>query len=778
MTRKDDASWLASIRDWAAQEKYISGHPDSNVELRPLAPIPGLSMKRDATAPFVTNKKSNSSELDFRFLDLFNERSVIDCVEGIDRGRFSLTLLMGCSGCGKTSTLFSIASTRYCVVFFGGQANMMEDFREAVARSRSATNEAHIEQLFISLILARIVQLFVYYAALRISPQTWLLMQLCRTPASVFDDTQAFDFFAGLTLQQQRMLLDVLLIRFKSIFGTNFYVAVDEVQVLMEIVVNVSEGQRGGIISRRLPRIWMNLPLKYKIRLVFSGTGLNNNIFLQAAISSAAKTVREVGFSFRVVSSFRYFSEQDVVDALSKYFEVDEEMRRASQVLVGRARFTYSFLDYLLSGRYHVARGTAAPLQPGQPSRGSDAALAIGHQEREPDEVAEVIFRERGGENEKSPSGLTLNREIVRTNATYASVVQLLHAREDEYKSPLVKGLKVYLECLILDAPLYHEAVGLQKSLFAFLRELVLPPSGGSALMAKERLRMFRELLTNSQTYSKNSPSSGSREPGKLLNEDNSAAVVWYLSGACFVHYVSEAGEKMTLSFSEPLVIAAAVRLFSSANPSLMVQSLSQEWIAKLGSLGAGNTSSGCALQDILPWKLVAESWRNMFHGRSYCLRDALTSLCGNHFGKPQWLTDDLLDAPLRPSHFLIDRDDEMLRRLSEERSAQLEVFLPSPMARPDGVFRFGDVLVTFACKQRARFTLKDFCDNVMSSDPRLAFLQNPISDARRLKRFLDKAAHHSSMCVAGASGGPFPEELPPPSDRESRERWLQILPK
>jgi hypothetical protein len=99
-------------------------------------------------------------------------------------------------------------------------------------------------------------------------------------------------------------------------------------------------------------------------------------------------------------------------------------------------------------------------------------------------------------------------------------------------------------------------------------------------------------------------------------------------------------------------------------------------------------------------------------------------------------------------------------------------------MARPDGVFRFGDVLVTFACKQRARFTLKDFCDNVMSSDPRLAFLQNPISDARRLKRFLDKAAHHSSMCVAGASGGPFPEELPPPSDRESRERWLQILPK
>jgi hypothetical protein len=770
--KKDDESWLAALRDWGLRGQYFVGDPELSVNMRPVGDRPGLPVRSGATAPYLFNRADSTSVLDFRFLDLSNQRCVRECESSIDDGFCSLTILMGCSGCGKTSTLFTIGSKRYCVAAFGEARNQTKDFAAVIDRSLVSTSESAVEHLFTSFVLSRIAWLFVYFAAKRISAQTWLLLQL-REPFSArrFMDTKTLDFFLGLAPSHSVAILKTLQMRFQRLFGSRFFTAVDEVQVLMDKVLRFETGNQGAAVYRRLPRIWMDLPQNCEMRLVLAGTGLTN-VILQAAASSIVKRAVASGYNFGVVSSFPYFSDSDVLDAMSRYFDVDPEMRKACQVLVGRARFSYSFLWSLLSGRRSVSSESAVvrenyaimirakPISKGdqEPSSNAQAEACTGPEGQGPD--------------------LSLHFEAVPSGASFCAVGELLRGREEEAKSPLLKALKRYLRWHIFEEGLRPEPQ-VEISILESLRTLVRPPSGGAALIARERLLLLRTLMIESQTYSDRSHPMETEKERRLLHEDTTTTVPWYLSGACFIHSVSAIKNSISLSFSEPLVIAASAFLLTSGNPTLMVQSFASEWVEQLRSLSAGNTSSGCTLQDIVLWKIIAESWRNLFDGRrSYCLRDALTSLCGNHFGKPQWLTDDLLDAPLRPSQLLVANNDEMLRRLSEDRSAQLEVFLPSPMARPDGIFRFGDVLVTFACKQRARFTLKDFCDNVMSSDPRLAFLQNPVSDARRLKRFLDKAAQHSSMCVAGAPRLPFPKELPPPSDRERRERWLQILPK
>lgn len=774
--REDCDSWLESVKVYASDHGLFQLLPRKSLVSTHAKSASSFALKVGAEAPAI--ETAVSTEMDFRFLNLNNEPSVRDCISAIDMGSRTATILMGCSGCGKTSTLFTVASQRYCIFLQGAPDEWSGDLTETIGKSKTSRTEDEVLDYFLGLLLARLANWCIIYATTSCTPLQWLLYQV-EPAAPCFHSTSMFDFFSQLSMDTKTVAFGRLMARVKKVSKHTMAVLIDEVQALMKIVLEFVPAGQSPPTKRRLPRIWLNALRRLEINIVLSGTGLNH-LIIQAAVSAVGKPPNE-GISIQVVSSFRYFEVENVESALSSYFELDEEAKSLIPMLCGRARNTYLFITRMLSFT-EPAFLRFRPEDVEIASQVPSAATPSSSRE-EKKEIGIPPAPEPARESQVAP-GVTLdvqNRVWSPAASTVQLISQVLSATRDTYRSELAKALLAYIQWHVLSVLSTQPEFRNPKPFSIFLTEQVSPPSGGDPDISVERLRRLRKLTQDSLSKSSGAQRVEDRFlTRELLESDGSVSSVWYLSGTCFIHSVTtEPACTMTISYREPIALASAMHFLSSSKARPLVNALFRDWIELISKNDA--SAAGKFLESMIVWMLLVQSWQRLIPGAGpYCLRDALVYLSGHDGGYPGWLSDDLLNKKcLLSAPVIMKDDDEMLSLLEMKDEHALQVMFPNNMARPDAIIRFGEVLMVLACKQRAKFEIEDFCDNVLSSDPRLAFFPNPFNRSDR-KATTASAEKSPAMCTTEhLSGGHqlvLPALAPLPQQAAKRARWMNIL--
>lgn len=356
--------------------------PTSTLKYQSFAEFTGRGgHKQDATDGPAGNLPvlsfGSSRLLDLRFL--LRDKPSPACSEAtVQLEMNNVSVLVGVSGCGKTSSVFELARTRHCIFFEAPSNGVLgsPDLRavlDDVAALRGTTNDgtliAEAQRLMQALVAARSLYLLAVldkYESL--APLDWLLMQLPTIPLTSqrAPNAERFTHFQLLYTKlkaQPSSLFQLIIHKLQNHLGhTKVFCFLDEAHVLVEPSVSLPSGspvKKGQAPRYRSPlSVLVQAVLLLSMRLVCAGTKLRlpDLTIVQSGISKVGDAER--GPRAVAVTSFPFFNADE---ALQRLRTVVPPLRRVASfdvtVLAGRARLWASFADVLLH-RFAQQAGT------------------------------------------------------------------------------------------------------------------------------------------------------------------------------------------------------------------------------------------------------------------------------------------------------------------------------------------------------------------------------------------------------------------------------------
>jgi hypothetical protein len=226
---------------------------------------------------------------------------------------------------------------------------------------------------------------------------------------------------------------------------------------------------------------------------------------------------------------------------------------------------------------------------------------------------------------------------------------------------------------------------------------------------------------------------SGALRFERSLNDDSATDPLVVISDACFIHSAffntSNGCVVARASFREPILAVSLVEAMCDERDkkSPLMRCLAQEFH---DSLLAGGSGFGQAFQKQVLFRIWQLWWNRKNDFTVGFLLETLTRhkwVAGDELS-PAWLSNRVLENRLTlDEHFQLDYDPDPRFYLGCNESS-FRIGIPSNSARMDGIAAMGRVLLVVGVKIHADYDFDSFYDNVMSTDPALAFLGNPIS--------------------------------------------------
>ncbi len=269
---------------------------------------------------------------------LFDMRD--DVLRVIDGPRFGHVLLIGSSGCGKTTTAFLVARERYCVFLEclpSAAPDCIQPFHissDALKKPRGVEQFPTIERRMWRELLARCTLLAILHRRHKITPYQWLLLsisdnevyrEMLRKMRAVFDGVASVDFYASVMEAVAREL------------GYKPSVIIDEAHLLVEddrsIVIKDAKGASDKVDTFGATVMVLSQKGVYFASCMWIGTqvGLEQSARLTSAVFKTDGNVPLYAFcSFPYITTER-FAELAVL-VLGKEFVF------AAYLLYGRAR--------------------------------------------------------------------------------------------------------------------------------------------------------------------------------------------------------------------------------------------------------------------------------------------------------------------------------------------------------------------------------------------------------------------------------------------------------
>jgi hypothetical protein len=209
------------------------------------------------------------------------------------------------------------------------------------------------------------------------------------------------------------------------------------------------------------------------------------------------------------------------------------------------------------------------------------------------------------------------------------------------------------------------------------------------------------------------------------------------ISDACFMHSAIERDVGRVVasaSFREPISAIPLVEAMCGEVTGFVSPLLRCLTDIVVDLVKGPGSSFGQAFQKLVIFRIWQMWWSRkssftvglfleMVTGRKWVAGDSLS---------PAWLSDAILANCLTLDEHMQQESDPSPSFYLDCNEHSFRIGIPTTMARMDGVAAMGKVLVVVGVKILKRYAFDVFYDNVMSTDPALAFLGNPTATRPR----------------------------------------------